>query len=71
MYLLNFLDGLLNSAEEMKDQLVENMIGHATIARANDKKEDAEIRSKVVTNSGDGEEEIELMLTPSQETKQT
>ena len=47
------------------------MIGHATFARANDKKEDAEIRPKVMTNSGDGREEIELMLTPSQETKRT
>ncbi|KAK9301598.1 hypothetical protein QLX08_006043 [Tetragonisca angustula] len=66
-----FYDGLSNSADETKDQLVENMIGHATFARTNDKKEDAEIRPKVMTNSGDGREEIELMLTPSQETKRT
>lgn len=66
-----FYDGFSNSANETKDQLVENMIGHATFARANDKKEDAEIRLKVMTNSEDGGEEIELMLTPSQETKRT
>ncbi|CAD1473052.1 unnamed protein product [Heterotrigona itama] len=66
-----FYDGLSNSAEEMKDQLVENMIGHATFACANDKKEDAEMCPKVMTNSEGGGEEIELMLAPSQETKQT
>lgn len=55
----------------MKEQLLENMIGHATFTCANDNKKGAEALPKLVTNSGDDGEEVTLMLTPSQETKQT
>ncbi|XP_003487915.1 sodium-independent sulfate anion transporter [Bombus impatiens] len=66
-----FHDGLLiNNADEVKEQLLENMIGHATFTCANDNKKGAETLPKLVTNSGD-DGEVTLMLTPSQETKQT
>ncbi|XP_050581045.1 sodium-independent sulfate anion transporter-like isoform X2 [Bombus affinis] len=67
-----FHDGLLiNNADEVKEQLLENMIGHATFTCANDNKKGAETLPKLVTNSGDDGEEVTLMLTPLQETKQT
>ncbi|XP_003399193.1 sodium-independent sulfate anion transporter isoform X1 [Bombus terrestris] len=67
-----FHDGLLiSNTDEVKEQLLENMIGHATFTCANDNKKGAETLPKLVTNSGDDGEEVTLMLTPLQETKQT
>ncbi|XP_071872237.1 sodium-independent sulfate anion transporter [Bombus fervidus] len=61
-----FHDGLLiNNADEVKEQLLENMIGHATFTCANDNKKGTETLPKLVTNSGDDGEEVTLMLTSS------
>lgn len=46
------------------------MIEHGIFMYTNDNKKKSEILPKFVTNSADGTEEIALMLTSSQETKQ-
>ncbi|XP_043790253.1 sodium-independent sulfate anion transporter isoform X2 [Apis laboriosa] len=61
---------ILNNTEIMKGQLLENMIEHGTFMYTNDNKKESEILPKFITNSADGTEEIALMLTSSQETKQ-